>query len=229
VLDAVTANGLRDCYIRPIVMRTGEQLGFYPVGVPVETFIIAVPWGSMLGPQASVEGITVGVSSWRRPAPDTLPTLAKAGGNYLISQLAKMEAREHGYAEGLLLDATGHVAEGGAENVFLVRNGAIVTPPIGAAILPGITRRTVMQLAGELGFLVREQTIPREALYGAHELFLTGTAIEVCPIRAVDGLTVGEGKPGPITRAIQERYAAAVRGHHGDASAWLTYVSDAAA
>jgi branched-chain amino acid aminotransferase len=226
-LDTVAANDVRHCYLRPVVVRTGEQMGVYPMDVPVETFIIAWKWGRYLGEDALTNGVDVCVSSWRRSAPDTLPALAKAGGNYLTSQLSKMEARLDRYAEGIMLDAFGHVAEGSGENLFVVRDGVVFTTPLGAGILQGITRDSVMRIARDLGYEVREQTIPREMLYIADELFFSGTAAELTPIRSVDRIQVGEGKPGPITRAIQDQFMGIATGRIDDRFGWLTMVPDA--
>src|SRR5919202_4173428 len=199
-VDTVSANELRHCYLRPVVVRTGEQMGIYPLDVPVETFIIAWLWGHYLGDEALRRGVDTCVSSWRRPAPDTVPTLAKASGNYLGSQLSKIEARLDRYAEGIVLDAAGFVAEGSGENLFLVRDGVLHTAPLSAGILQGITRDSVMRIARDLGHEVREQAIPREMLYLADELFFTGTAAEITPIRSVDHVQIGAGEPGPVTR-----------------------------
>jgi branched-chain amino acid aminotransferase len=223
-VDTVAANELRACYLRPVVVRTGEQMGFYPVGVPVETFVIAYNWGAYLGHEALVEGVDVAVSSWRRAAPDTFPTLAKAGGNYLNSQLSKVEAKQDGYAEGIMLDSFGFVAEGSGENLFLVRDDVLYTPPMSAGILHGITRDSVIRIARDLGYEVREQTLPREMLYVADELFFTGTAAELTPIRSVDRIEVGSGKPGPATLAIQDRFMAIAKGRIPDPYGWLTPV-----
>ncbi|MFN8582444.1 MAG: branched-chain amino acid transaminase [Gemmatimonadaceae bacterium] len=228
-VDAVAANDLRSCYIRPLVIRTGEQMGFYPIGVPVETFIIC--WrseGPYLGHEAMANGADVCVSSWRRAAPDTFPTLAKASGNYMNSQLSGIEARQNGYSEAIVLDAFGFVSEGTGENLFVVRNNVLYTSPIAAGILEGITRATVIQLAKDRGLEVREQNIPREMLYVADEMFFCGTAVEVTPVRSVDRVPVGSGAPGPITRAIQTEYLAMVGGRIPDRHGWLTPVPVAA-
>jgi branched-chain amino acid aminotransferase len=228
-VDTVAANDLRQCYLRPVVVRTGEQMGVLPLGVPIETFIIAWRWGAYLGPDALANGVDVCVSSWRRAAPDTFPALAKAGGNYLNSQLSKMEARVDGYAEGIGLDSFGFVAEGSGENLFLVRDEVVYTSPLAAGILNGITRDSVARIARDLGFEVREQTIPREMLYIADELFFTGTAAELTPIRSVDRIQVGEGRPGPVTRAIQAEFLGIARGEISDRYGWLTPVPEPAA
>jgi branched-chain amino acid aminotransferase len=227
-VETVAANDLVECYIRPIVIRTGEQMGIYPVDLPAETFIVAWRWGRYLGEDALEIGVDAGVSSWRRPAPDTIPALAKAGGNYLGSQLSKMEARVNRYAEGIVLDTQGFVGEGSGENIFLVRDGVLYTSPLSAGILQGITRDSVMRIARDLGIEVREMTIPREMLYIADELFFSGTAAELTPIRSVDRIQVGDGKPGEVTRAIQEQFMGIATGKIEDRYGWLTPVSEAA-
>jgi branched-chain amino acid aminotransferase len=225
-VDTVAANELRECYLRPIVVRTGEQMGFYPVGVKVETFIIAWKWGTYLGEDAVRNGVDVCVSSWRRAAPDTFPTLAKAGGNYLNSQLSKLEARTDGYGEGIMLDTFGYVSEGSGENLFLVRDGVVLTSSTASGILNGVTRDSVIRIARDLGHEVREQTISREMLYIADELFFTGTAAEITPIRSVDRIEIGNGKPGPVTLAVQERYMGIAKGRIADPYGWLTPVPE---
>ena len=223
-VDTVAANELDACYLRPLVIRGGEQMGVFQTGIPVETFIIAWHWGTYLGHDALENGVDVRVSSWRRAAPSTFPTLAKAGGNYLNSQLAKAEARQDGYSEGIMLDTFGYVSEGSGENLFIVRDGTLYTSPLASAILNGITRDSVAQIARDLGYTVREQQIPREMLYVADELFFTGTAAEITPIRSVDRIPVGEGKPGPITLAIQKQYMGIATGRVPAAHGWLTPV-----
>ena len=224
--DTVNANDLRHCYLRPIVVRTGEQMGVYGVDAPVETFIIAWNWGSYLGDEALQHGVDVCVSSWRRAAPDTFPGLAKASGNYLSSQLSKMEARINKYSEGIMLDSFGHVAEGSGENLFVVKDGVIFTASLGASILKGITRDSVMVIARDLGYEVREEAIPRELLYIADEAFFSGTAAELTPIRSVDRIQVGDGRPGAITCAIQTQYMGICKGELEDRFGWLTMVPD---
>ncbi len=226
-MDTVTANDVRHCYLRPIVVRTGQQMGVYAADVPVETFIIAWNWGRYLGADALENGVDVCVSSWRRAAPDTIPGLAKASGNYLSSQLTKMEARTDRYAEGIMLDNVGHVSEGSGENLFIVRDGVIYTPTLGASILRGITRDSVMVIARDLGYEVREESIPREMLYIADEAFFSGTAAELTPIRSVDRIQVGSGKPGPVTRAIQGQFLGMCSGEIEDRFGWLTMVNQA--
>jgi len=223
-VDVVAENGLQHCYLRPVAMRTGEEMGVLGTRQPVETFIIPWIWGRYLGAEALEAGVDVCVSSWRRPAPDTLPALAKAGGNYLNSQLSKMEARASDYVEGIMLDSFGFVAEGSGENLFVVRDEVLYTAPLGSSILGGITRDSVIRIATDLGYRVVEQTIPREMLYIADELFFSGTAAELTPIRSVDRIEVGGGKPGPVTLRIQEVYMGIATGKMPDRYGWLTRV-----
>ena len=223
-VDTVAANPFNAAYIRPVVIRSGESFGIVAKETPIETFIIARPAGAYLGEDGLTKGVDVGVSSWRRSAPDTFPALAKASGNYLSSQLAKMEALQNGYIEGIMLDSFGFVSEGSGENIFLVRNGVLYTTPISAAILHGITRDSIIQLATDMGIEVRVDTLPREALYTADELFFTGTAVELTPIRSVDGMPVADGKPGPITMKLQAEFMGIVKGQIADRHSWLTYV-----
>jgi branched-chain amino acid aminotransferase len=217
----VRENGLKNAYLRPLVWRGYGEIGVFPLKNPVEVMVAAIEWGAYLGADALENGVDVAVSSWSRVAPNTLPAMAKAGGNYLSSQLVVMEAVRHGYAEGIALDVHGNLSEGSGENLFLIRDGVIYTPPITAALLPGITRDSVMALARELGYEVREQNLPREALYLADELFFTGTAAEVSPIRSVDQITIGAGKRGPITTAIQQMFFGLFSGETEDRWGWL--------
>ena len=223
-IDTVAENDLPHCYLRPVALRTGEQMGVLPTNVPLEVFIIPWTWGTYLGQEALEAGVDVCVSSWRRPAPNTFPTMAKAGGNYLNSQLSKMEARLDGYSEGIMLDYFGQISEGSGENLFLVRDGKLVTSPVSAGILNGITRDSVTRIAHDLGYQVVEQVIPREMLYIADEAFFTGTAAEITPIRSVDKIPVGNGKRGPITKAIQEQYMGIAEGRLPDPYGWRTMV-----
>jgi branched-chain amino acid aminotransferase len=223
-VETIAANDLRECYIRPIVMRTGEQMGIWPKDVPVETLIILWEWGTYLGHDAVQNGADVCVSTWRRAAPNTFPTLAKAGGNYLNAQLTKTEARQDGYIEGIVLDSAGFVAEGSGENLFVIRDGVLHTAPISSGILHGITRDSVVRIASDLGYPVKETTMPREFLYLADEAFFCGTAVEITPIRSIDRLPVGAGKPGPITKAIQERFMGIIKGRIADPYGWMTPV-----
>lgn len=226
--DTVAANNLRECYLRPLVARTGETMSVYGGDVPVETFVIPWRWDTYLGHDASAKGVDVRVSSWRRPAPDTIPTLAKAGGNYLNSQLSTMEAKADEYAEGIMLDSFGFVSEGSGMNLFAVRDGCLYTSPLSAGILHGITRDSVNTMARDVGLEVREQVLPREFLYMADELFFCGTAVEVTPVRSVDRIDVGDGKPGPITLRMQREYLGIARGQIPDRHGWLTHVPEPA-
>ncbi|MGH7638673.1 MAG: branched-chain amino acid transaminase [Gemmatimonadaceae bacterium] len=228
LVDTVAGNDLKECYLRPLVVRTGEQMGVYGAGVPIETFIIAWKWGTYLGHDGVTNGVDVRVSSWRRAAPDTFPTMAKAGGNYLNSQLTKMEAKEDKYAEGIMLDSFGYVSEGSGENLFAIRDGCLYTAPLAAGILQGITRDSVVTIARDLGIPIREQVLPREFLYVADELFFSGTAAEITPIRSVDRIPVGEGKPGPVTQRIQREYMGIAKGRVPDRHGWLTPVAEPA-
>lgn len=228
MVDTVAANELRECYLRPIAMRTGETMGVYGANVPVEVFIIAWKSGPYLGHEAMANGADVRVSSWRRAAPDTFPTMAKAGGNYLNSQLSKMEARSDEYAEGIMLDSFGYVSEGSGENLFVIRDDVLYTAPLAAGILQGITRNSIVTIAKDMGLEVREQLMPREFLYIADELFFCGTAAEVTPIRSVDRIDVGTGKPGPITMKIQREYLGIAKGKIADRHGWLTPVPEPA-
>ncbi|MFL5469544.1 MAG: branched-chain amino acid transaminase, partial [Gemmatimonadaceae bacterium] len=223
-VETVAENELPHCYLRPVAIRTGEQMGVLPSDTPLEVFIIPWTWGTYLGADALRNGADVCVSSWRRPAPDTIPTMAKAGGNYLNGQLSKMQARVDNYVEGIMLDAFGLVSEGSGENLFLVRDGKLFTSTISAGILNGITRDSVIRIARDMGLEVVEQSIPREMLYIADELFFTGTAAEITPIRSVDRIPVGPGKPGEITLRIQREYMGIAGGTLEDRYGWLTPV-----
>lgn len=223
-VDTVIESGLPHCYLRPIALRTGEQMGVLPNDTPLEVFIIPWTWGTYLGKDALTNGADVCVSSWRRAAPDTFPALAKAGGNYLNSQLSKMQARIDNYVEGIMLDSFGLVSEGSGENLFLVRDGKLFTSTISSGILNGITRDSVIRIALDMGVKVVEQAFPREMLYIADELFFTGTAAEVTPIRSVDRIPVGTGKPGKLTLEIQREYMGIATGKIPDRYGWLTPV-----
>jgi len=217
----VRKNGGEACYIRPVVYRGFKSLGVNPTGVPVDVAIATLNWGKYLGQDALDKGIAVRVSSWRRAAPDTFPFLAKTGANYLNSQLIKLEAVTDGYEEGIALDVFGFVAEGSGENIFLVRNGVLSTPTLGSAILPGITRDSIMTLAQDMGLTVREEQIPREALYIADEVFFTGTAAEITPITTIDRLPIGDGKVGPVTKRLQKAFFDVIEGRERDRHGWL--------
>ncbi|PYX35554.1 MAG: branched chain amino acid aminotransferase [Acidobacteria bacterium] len=223
LVELVKNNGVWPCYIRPIVLRGYGEAGVNPFNSPTEVYVVNYPWGKYLGTDAE-QGVDVCVSSWTRIAPNTLPAMAKSGANYMNSQLVKMEAIINGYVEGIALDANGYVSEGSGENLFVVRNGTLQTAPLGNSVLPGITRDSVLRIARELGIAVVEQCIPRELLYIADELFLTGTAAEITAVRSVDKISVGKGKLGPITRSIQKEFYAIIRGEKPDRFQWLTPV-----
>ena len=224
VLETIRINHMDHCYIRPIVFFGVGGLGLNPLDLPVESYIMVWEWGRYLGEGATETGVDVCVSSWSRAAPNTYPAMAKVGGNYINSILIKLEAVANGFAEGVALDSRGCVSEGSGENIFFVSKGQLYTPTIGAAILPGITRDSVIPLAEERGYTVLQQTIPREMLYIADEIFLTGTAAEITPIRSVDHVTVGDGKPGPITLEIQRDFFDYVEGKVEDRHGWMTPV-----
>lgn len=222
--EVLRVNRYDEAYIRPIVYRGCSALGLDPTPCPVEVAVMVWKWGAYLGREALESGVDVCVSTWHRHAPDTMPALAKAGGNYLNSQLIKLEAKTNNYAEGIALTHNGLLSEGSGENLFVVRKGKIYTPLMASAILPGITRDSVIQLARELGVEVIEQPLPREILYIADEVFFTGTAAEVTPIRSVDRIPVGEGKRGEITTAIQERFFKIIKGEAEDRYSWLHFI-----
>ena len=228
-VEVVAVNGLKECYIRPVIYRGYENLGVNPFGSPVEVAVAAFPWGKYLGEDALVKGVAVKVSSWQRMAPNTLPAMAKASANYMNSQLMKMEAKLDGYEEAIALDVHGYVSEGSGQNVFAVMKGELVTPPLHNSILAGITRNSVITLARDLGYKVREEVMPREYLYAADELFYAGTAVEVSPIASVDKIPVGSGGRGPITKALQDAFFGIVRGEHPDRYGWLRPVPQLAA
>jgi branched-chain amino acid aminotransferase len=224
-VELIRANAMRSAYVRPIVFRGAGGLGVLPKdGAPVDVAIMALDWGAYLG-DAVEKGANVCVSSWHRPAPNTLPSWAKAGGNYLSSQLIGLEARRGGYDEGIALGHNGLLSEGAGENLFLVKRGKLLTPPSSAGILAGITRDSVITLAGELGLSVEERDLPREALYTADEVFMTGTAVEITPVRSVDRKNVGNGEPGPITRALQQAFFGLFDGRTEDRWGWLSPIN----
>ena len=228
-LETVAVNDLKECYIRPLIYRGYAHVGVNPVGTPIETMIAAYPWGKYLGDEALTKGVAVKIGIWARMAPNTLPAMAKAGGNYLNSQLLKLEAVEDGYAEAIALDVNGLVSEGSGENIFAVMKGELLTPPVSSSILAGITRSSVLRLARDLGYTVHEVPMPRELLYIADELFFTGTAVEVTPITSVDRITVGGGDRGPVTKAIQDAFFGIVKGEQPDRHRWLHVVTRGAA
>ena len=221
VVETVQANGLEACYIRPLMYRGYHTLGVNPLPCPVEAAIIVWPWGAYLGEEALEQGVDVCVSSWARSAPNTFPAMAKSTANYANAGLIKMEAVLEGYSEGIALNTDGCLSEGSGQNLFLVRDEIIYTPPVAASVLPGITRDSVMTLAQDLGFHVKEQSLPREMLYIADEAFFVGTAAEVTPIRSVDKIRVGAGRRGPVTTAIQRAFFDYINGVVPDQHNWL--------
>jgi branched-chain amino acid aminotransferase len=225
MIELVRLNRLDSCYLRPLVLRGYGDVGVLPFNNPTEVYIACWEWGKYLGEEALAKGVDVCVSSWTRIAPNTLPALAKAGANYMNSQLIRMEAQINGYAEGIALDTAGYVSEGSGENIFVVRDGKILTPPLGASVLPGITRDTVMQLCESLGIPLVETLVPREMLYIADEVFFSGTAAEITPIRSVDRIVIGAGARGPVTEKLQKAFFDVINGHAPDRLGWLTPVA----
>jgi len=215
---------MKACYIRPLMYRGYETLGVNPLNNPVDAAIMLWEWGAYLGAEALEQGVDMCVSSWSRMAPNTLPAMAKATANYANSALIKMQALADGYSEGIALDVHGNVSEGSGQNIFIVRDGTIYTPPISASILGGITRDSIIALARDLGYTVVETDLPRESLYIADEVFVVGTAAEVTPIKSIDRITIGPGRRGPITEALQRRFFAVINGELPDSHGWLTYV-----
>lgn len=226
-LEVIRSNELESCYIRPMLVRGYGAVGMVPFASPVEVYLVCWPWGTYLGEGALENGVDACVSSWARPAPNTYPAMAKVAGNYLGSQLAKMEAMADGYAEGIALTPDGLVSEGTGQNIFVVRDGVIWTPPLDGTLLPGITRDSVIRIARDEGLTVMERPVPREMLYMADELFFTGTAAEVTPIRSVDRIPVGSGARGPITERLQRRFLEVAEGRVPDEYGWLTPVHPA--
>ena len=224
VLETIRANGMKACYIRPIVYRGYDSLGVTPFSCPVDAAIILWEWGTMLGQEALEQGVDAKIATWNRMAPNTLPAMAKSSANYANSGLIKMEAILDGYAEGIALDVDGHVSEGSGQNLFVVRDGALCTSPLGDSVLAGITRDSVITLARDLGINVTETTIPRELLYIADEVFFVGTAAEVTPVRSIDKITIGSGKRGPVTERLQRAFFDVINGVTPDRHNWLTYV-----
>ncbi len=224
VIEIVRRNELESCYIRPLVYKGSGPIGLDGRSAPTEMAIFAFEFGRYLGDQAIEQGVDVMVSSWRRAAPDTLAAMSKSGGNYVSSQFITMEARDLGFAEAIALDVNGLVSEGSGENIFAVYRGELYTPPVGASILLGVTRDCILTLARDLGVEVREQSFPREMLYLADEVFFTGTAVEISPVRSVDRVQVGGGTPGPITRKLQDAFFGVLNGTKPDTHHWLTFV-----
>ena len=222
ILDTIAANGHSSCYIRPLAFRGAGSLGVNPLASPVDVVILTFEWGAYLGPEAIEQGVDAGVSSWRRMAPGTFPAAAKIGGQYINSQFITMEAQGHGYVEGIALDVNGLVSEGSGENIFVVTNGTIVTPPFASSILQGITRNCVIQLCKDLEYPLREESIPRELLYLADEVFFSGTAAEITPVRSIDGISIGSGRRGPVTEHLQSEFFGITQGRISDRHGWLT-------
>ena len=229
ILETISANQLDACYIRPIIYRGYGQLGVNPFPCPVDVAVMVWDWGRYLGVEALENGVDVRVSSWARIAPNTLPAMAKSAANYMNSQLIKMEAITDGYAEGIALDVEGYVSEGSGENLFLVKDDTLITPPLVSSVLPGITRDTVIALARRQGIPVVEQTMPREMLYIADELFMTGTAAEITPVRSVDKIAIGRGARGPVTEALQRAFFDVIECRVPDEFSWLTFVPEVGA
>jgi branched-chain amino acid aminotransferase len=221
----VLANEFKHCYLRPIIFRGFGPFGVDPFPAPIETYVCSWIWGKYLGQEALEQGVDVCVSSWTRIAPNTLPSMAKAGANYMNSQLIKMEAKINGYVEGIALDPQGYISEGSGENIFLIKNGVVMTPPLYSTILPGITRDSILKICKGLGLEVVERAIPREMLYLADEAFFTGTAAEITPIRSVDKVQVGVGRRGPITEVIQNKFFSIIEDGEDDYG-WLSFVEN---
>jgi branched-chain amino acid aminotransferase len=225
-VELIRVNKLDECYVRPLVYRGVGDVGVDPSGCPIDTCIVVWKWGAYLGKDAIEKGIDVMVSTWNRPAPNTFPSMAKSGANYMNSQLIKLEAISHGFVEGIALEPSGSISEGSGENLFLVWRGAIYTPPIASSILSGLTRRSVITLAKDLGYEVREERIPREMLYIADEVFFTGSAAEISPIKSVDRIPVGAGGRGPVTKVLQEKLFEVVAGKVEKYNHWITFVEN---
>jgi branched-chain amino acid aminotransferase len=224
MVELVRVNRMKSCYLRPIVFRGYGDIGVNGMKNPVDAYVACWEWGQYLGEEALAEGVDVCVSSWNRIAPNTLPALAKAGANYMNSQLMKMEALLNGYSEAIALDEAGYVSEGSGENIFVVRDGKIHTPPLGASVLPGITRDSVLKLSADLGIPIVETIVPREMLYIGDEVFFSGTAAEITPIRSIDKIQIGKGKRGPIAEILQKEFFAITSGNKPDRYGWLTQV-----
>ena len=223
-IELVRVNKMNACYVKPIVLRGYGEAGVNPFPSPIEIYMACWEWGSYLGAEAIEKGVDVCVSTWTRMAPNTLPAISKAAGNYMNSQLIRMEAIVNGYVEGIALDINGYVSEGSGENLFLVQDGTLLTPPLSSSILPGITRRSIVTLCEDLKIPVREQLIPREMLYIADEVFFTGTAAEVTPLRTIDRIPIGNGSRGPVTKRLQDEFYAITSGTKPDRHNWLTPV-----
>ncbi len=225
IIETIKANNLEACYIRPIAYRGYDDIGVNPLNNPVDLTIAAYEWGSYLGKGAIENGIDVCVSSWRRSAPNSTPTMSKIGGAYMNSQLIKMEALVNGYSEGIAMDSNGFISEGSGENIFMVYEGILFTPQMSNAILPGVTRKSVIHIAKEMGYEVKETNIMREMLYIADEIFFSGTAAEITPIRSVDKSIIGKGSPGKVTKQLQDAFYDIVA-NGNDKYGWLTFIDD---
>lgn len=223
-VELVRANKMNACYLRPIVLRGYGEVGVNPFPCPIEVYMACWEWGSYLGAEAVEKGVDVCISSWMRMAPNTLPAMSKSAANYMNSQLIRMEAIVNGYVEGIALDVNGYVSEGSGENMFLVHDGVVITPPLSASVLPGITRRSIITLCEDLKIPVSEQMVPREMLYIADEVFFTGTAAEITPLRSIDRIPIGSGSRGPITKKLQDEFFALTSGATPDRHNWLTPV-----
>jgi len=227
ILETIRKNGHDSCYVRPLAFRGVNKLGVEGRQNPTDVVIITMEWGRYLGAEAIEQGVDVQVSSWRRIAPDTFASLAKIGGQYVNSQFITMEAHDNGFNEGIALDYAGNISEGAGENIFVILDGVVYTPGVGSSILMGITRDTVLTLLKDLGYEVRFETLSRDMLYIADEIFFTGTAAEVTPVRSVDRIQVGAGSRGPITKAVQDEFFALTSGAKADRHGWLTPVREA--
>ena len=225
-VETVRVNEFQECYLRPIAFRGYGPFGVNPLGNPLEVYIASWVWGKYLGAEAVESGVDVCVSSWARMSSNTLPATAKSAANYMNSQLIKMDAIMNGYVEGIALDSQGNVSEGSGENIFIIRDNVLYTPPLSSAVLPGITRDSVMQLAKIKGYEVREQVMPRAALYIADEIFFTGTAAEITPVRSIDKIKIGSGSRGPITAVLQKEFFAITAGEKEAPSDWLTFTKE---
>ncbi len=224
IIDTVKKNNLKNCYIRPLIYRGLNSLQVSPLNEPINVMVAAWDWGKYLGPNALKKGISVKISSWNRAAPNTYPMMAKITGNYVNSQLIKIDAIQDGYDEGIALDSYGYVSEGSGENVFIVRNGVVFTSPSSSSILAGITRHCIFVLSRKLGITVKKHVLPREALYISDEVFMTGTAAEITPVTKIDNIIISEGKPGKITKKLQDEFFAIINGEAEDRHKWLTFI-----
>lgn len=226
IIETIRINKLKEAYIRPMIYRGYGGLGLNPLIYPIQVMIAAWDWGKYLGDEAIEKGISVKITSWNRPAPNTFPSMAKITGNYANAQLIKIDAVQDGYDEGIALDSYGYVSEGSGENVFIVRNGVIFTPPTSSSILPGITRHCIFVLARELGITIKQHVLPRESLYVSDEVFMTGTAAEITPVTKIDNIIISDGKVGPITKKLQKEFFAIIKGEVEDRHNWLTKVNE---